>query len=89
MANLEPHPECELSILPLPTTSTATTASVSPVNQPHQPGCNTSERFAFVTDEELAKFAEGVVPANTAKNNELGSQELSALDDQQEHLSPK
>ena len=34
---------------------------------PSLSGCNTSERFAFATDEELAKLAEEVVPANTAK----------------------
>ena len=68
VANLEPHPELELSVSPLPTTSAAATASA--IDQPHPPsfsGCNTSERFAFATDEELAKLAEGVVPANTAK----------------------
>ena len=85
MANLEPRPELKLSILPLPTTSAIATASVSPIDQPYPPslsGCNTSECFAFVTDEELAKLAEGIISANTAKKNKLGSQELLALNDQ-------
>ena len=65
VANLEPHPELELSaVSPLPTTSAAaTTSAYSAIDQPHPPslsGCNTSERFAFATDEELAKLAEGV-----------------------------
>ena len=72
VANLEPHPELELStVSPLPPTSAAATASAySAIDQPHAPllsGCNTSERFVFATDEELAKLAEGVVPPNTAK----------------------
>ena len=81
VSNLKP------SISLLPTTSTAT-ASASPVYQPHPPslsGCNTSKRFAFATNEELS-LKKGY---QQIQRIGLSSQEFSAPDDQQEHLSPK
>ena len=57
MANMEPHPESELS----PLSSSSVNANVD------EPLPSSSGRFALGSDDEIAQLAKGLVPQNTAK----------------------
>ena len=61
MATFEPHPESAPSLLPI-NDADATLNT----NEPHP---SSTGRFALVSDQEIAKLSEGLVPQNTAKMN--------------------
>ena len=61
MATFEPHPESAPSLLPTNDADATLNA-----NEPHPPSTG---RFALVSDQEIAKLSEGLVPQNTAKMN--------------------
>ena len=61
MATFESHPESAPSLLP-----TNDAKATLNANEPHP---SSTGRFALVSDQEIAKLSEGLVPQNTAKMN--------------------
>ena len=59
MATFWPHPESALSLLP-----TNDADAKLNVNEPHP---SSTGRFALMSDQEIAKLSEGLMPQNTAK----------------------
>ena len=78
----EPHPANESLLLP-PIESSTSASAYTPSNHSAEPH---PLRFAVASDQELAKLAEGLIPANTVKKNKLGCEKLSAMDGQQKSV---